>query len=67
MMEGHTLAGVINNAGVAWPAPLLYQSLSDFKKVLNANLCGTFIVTKVSNQCFFSVICLGTAPLESYT
>lgn len=48
-LNGRTLAGLINNAGVAWPAPLLHQSLADFKNVLDANLCGTFIVTKVTN------------------
>ena len=47
-LKGQTLAGLINNAGVAWPAPLLHQSLTDFKKIVHANLCGTFIVTQVN-------------------
>ena len=46
-MKGRCLAALINNAGVAWPAPLLYQPLADFRKTLDANLSGTFIVTKV--------------------
>lgn len=46
-LAGKTLAALVNNAGVAWPAPMLHQPLADFRKILEANLVGTFIVTKV--------------------
>ena len=44
------LCGLVNNAGVAWPAPLMHQPLADFRKLLDANLTGTFIVTQVGNH-----------------
>lgn len=49
-LQGRTLAGLINNAGVAWPAPLLHQPLADFQTILNANCCGVFNVTKVGRS-----------------
>lgn len=46
-LQGTTLSGLINNAGVAWPAPLLHQPISDFQSQINANLIGTVMVTQV--------------------
>jgi hypothetical protein len=62
LLAGRTLFGLINNAGVAWPAPLLHQPLSDFRRIVEANLDGTFIVTQVDSTClllgfFFHVCC----------
>lgn len=45
-LKGRTLFGLVNNAGVAWPAPFLHQPLEDFRRILDANLLGTFIVTQ---------------------
>jgi NAD(P)-dependent dehydrogenase (short-subunit alcohol dehydrogenase family) len=46
MLEGETLFGLVNNAGVAIPAPLIYQSVSEFRGQLEVNLVGPFIVTQ---------------------
>lgn len=44
---GHeTLFGLVNNAGVAVPAPLMLQPISDFRRQMEVNLIGTLIVTQ---------------------
>lgn len=48
-LKGRTLIALINNAGVAWPAPFLHQSVTDFQKIITTNLIGTFMVTQVKN------------------
>ena len=45
-MNGETLFGLVNNAGVAVPAPLLHQPIGDFRKQLEVNLIGQLIVTQ---------------------
>lgn len=40
------LRGLVNNAGIAIPGPLLLQPASDFIKQLETNLLGPFLVTK---------------------
>ena len=45
-LNGETLFGLVNNAGVAVPAPLIYQSTEDFRHQIEVNLIGTLIVTK---------------------
>jgi NAD(P)-dependent dehydrogenase (short-subunit alcohol dehydrogenase family) len=45
-LDGETLSGLVNNAGVAYPAPLIYQSTDDFRAQLEVNLVSVLIVTK---------------------
>ena len=39
-LNGETLFGLVNNAGVAVPAPLIYQPIEDFRKQIEVNLIG---------------------------
>jgi NAD(P)-dependent dehydrogenase (short-subunit alcohol dehydrogenase family) len=43
-LKGETLFGLVNNAGVAVPAPLMYQPIEDFRKQMEVNLIGQLIV-----------------------
>jgi NAD(P)-dependent dehydrogenase (short-subunit alcohol dehydrogenase family) len=43
MFDGETLAGLVNNAGVAVPGPLLYLDIEDFKRQIEINLTGQLI------------------------
>lgn len=45
-MNGETLFGLVNNAGVAVPAPLMLQPIDDFRHQIEVNLTGALIVTK---------------------
>lgn len=45
-LQGETLFGLVNNAGIAVPAPLIYQPTSDYRHQLEVNLIGPFIVTQ---------------------
>jgi NAD(P)-dependent dehydrogenase (short-subunit alcohol dehydrogenase family) len=45
-LEGETLAGLINNAGIAVPGPLMHLPTEDFRQQLEANLVSVLIVTK---------------------
>jgi NAD(P)-dependent dehydrogenase (short-subunit alcohol dehydrogenase family) len=45
-LGGRTLFGLVNNAGVAVPGPLLYLSMDDFRRQLDVNLIGQLIVTQ---------------------
>lgn len=45
-LEGSTLFGLVNNAGVAVPGPLLYLKVDDFKRQIEVNLTGQLIVTQ---------------------
>jgi NAD(P)-dependent dehydrogenase (short-subunit alcohol dehydrogenase family) len=45
-LGGETLAGLVNNAGVAVPGPLLELKISDFEHQLVVNLAGPLIVTR---------------------
>ncbi len=45
-LEGATLFGLINNAGIAVPGPLLYLKVEDFRHQLAVNLTGQLIVTQ---------------------
>ncbi|HEX5839454.1 MAG TPA: SDR family NAD(P)-dependent oxidoreductase [Anaerolineales bacterium] len=46
LLNGETLFGLVNNAGVAFPAPLIYQPTDDFRRQLEVNLVSVLIVTK---------------------
>ncbi len=45
-LGGETLFGLVNNAGVAVPGPLLELGLEDFTRQLAVNLAGPLIVTQ---------------------
>jgi NAD(P)-dependent dehydrogenase (short-subunit alcohol dehydrogenase family) len=46
MLAGETLAGLVNNAGVAVPGPLLYLKIDDFRHQIEVNLTGQLVVTQ---------------------
>jgi NAD(P)-dependent dehydrogenase (short-subunit alcohol dehydrogenase family) len=45
-LEGVTLFGLVNNAGIAVAGPLLYLKVEDFRQQLAVNLTGQLIVTQ---------------------
>ena len=45
-LNGETLAGLVNNAGIAVPGPLLHLPIADFRKQLEVNLTGQLIATQ---------------------
>lgn len=45
-LNGNTLWGLINNAGMLVPGPLLYLSIDELKKQLDVNIVGQVIVTQ---------------------
>lgn len=45
-LNGETLFGLVNNAGVASPAPLIHQPIDDFREQLEINVTGQLIVTQ---------------------
>jgi len=47
-LQGQTLAGLINNAGIANHAVLMYQPIDEFRNVLEINLVGTLAVTQAT-------------------
>lgn len=59
-LGGETLAGLVNNAGIAVAGPLLYLPLDEWKKQLDVNLTGVVIVT----QAFAPLLGAGGAPVK---
>jgi NAD(P)-dependent dehydrogenase (short-subunit alcohol dehydrogenase family) len=45
-LDGEILFGLVNNAGIAVPAPLIHQPIDDFRHQLEVNLVSVLIVTK---------------------
>ena len=45
-LNGETLFGLVNNAGIAVPAPLIHQTTDDFRHQIEVNLISVLIVTK---------------------
>jgi NAD(P)-dependent dehydrogenase (short-subunit alcohol dehydrogenase family) len=45
-LNGETLFGLVNNAGIAVPGPLMYLPAEDFRHQLEVNLVSVLIVTK---------------------
>jgi NAD(P)-dependent dehydrogenase (short-subunit alcohol dehydrogenase family) len=45
-LDGATLFGLVNNAGIAVPGPLIHQPIADFRKQMEVNLIGQLIVTQ---------------------
>jgi NAD(P)-dependent dehydrogenase (short-subunit alcohol dehydrogenase family) len=46
MLDGETLAGLVNNAGIAVPGGLLDLSVDEFRRQIEINVMGPVIVTK---------------------
>ena len=59
-LKGQTLAGLINNAGVANHAVLMHQPIDQFRLVLEINLIGTLAVIQASR---FYLTCTAGASL----
>jgi NAD(P)-dependent dehydrogenase (short-subunit alcohol dehydrogenase family) len=45
-LDGRTLFGLVNNAGIAVPGPLLHLPIEDFRRQIDVNLIGQLIVTQ---------------------
>jgi len=45
-LNGETLFGLVNNAGIAIPAPLMHMPINEFRKQLEVNVTGQLIVTQ---------------------
>ncbi len=45
-LNGETLFGLVNNAGIAVPAPLMHQPIADFRKQIEVNLIAQLVVTQ---------------------
>jgi len=45
-LSGQTLFGLVNNAGIAVPGPLLYLRPEEFRRQLDVNLVGQLVVTQ---------------------
>ncbi len=45
-LGGRTLAGLVNNAGIAVPGPLLLLTRDEFEEQLRINVLGPFLVTR---------------------
>jgi NAD(P)-dependent dehydrogenase (short-subunit alcohol dehydrogenase family) len=45
-LGGHTLLGLVNNAGIATPGPIMHQPLADYRRQIEVNLIGAFTVAK---------------------
>ncbi|MEM7691539.1 MAG: SDR family oxidoreductase [Pseudomonadota bacterium] len=45
-LNGRTLAGLVNNAGIAVPGPLLDMPLAEFQQQMDVNVIGPFMVTQ---------------------
>jgi NAD(P)-dependent dehydrogenase (short-subunit alcohol dehydrogenase family) len=45
-LNGEMLFGLVNNAGIAVPAPLMHQPTDDFRHQIEVNLVSVLIVTK---------------------
>lgn len=46
VLGGKTLRGLVNNAGIATPGPLIHQPLGDYRKQIEVNLIGAFTVSQ---------------------
>ncbi len=45
-LKGKTLDGLVNNAGIAVPGPLMHQPIKDFRLQIEVNLVSVLIVTQ---------------------
>ena len=61
-LSGETLFGLVNNAGIAVPAPLIHQDTDEFRHQLEVNLVSVLIVTKAFVPLLGSDRSLGGKP-----
>ncbi len=59
-LGGEPLFGLVNNAGIAVPGPLLYLDIDEFRQQLEVNVTGQLIVTQA-----FVPLLMATAPREA--
>jgi NAD(P)-dependent dehydrogenase (short-subunit alcohol dehydrogenase family) len=59
-LQGRALAGLVNNAGVAYPGPLLYQPVEEFRRQFEINLTGQLRVI----QAFAPLLGAGAARIR---
>ena len=45
-LRGRTLLGLVNNAGIAMPGPVLHQPVTEFRKQIEVNLIGAYTVSQ---------------------
>ena len=45
-LNGQSLFGLVNNAGIAVPAPIMHQPIDDFRHQMEVNLIGAVIVSQ---------------------
>jgi NAD(P)-dependent dehydrogenase (short-subunit alcohol dehydrogenase family) len=45
-LNGETLAGLVNNAGIAIPGPVLHQSLAAYRAQIDVNLIGAYVASQ---------------------
>jgi NAD(P)-dependent dehydrogenase (short-subunit alcohol dehydrogenase family) len=45
-LNGETLFGLVNNAGISVPGPLLYLKMEDFRRQIEVSLTGQLVVTQ---------------------
>lgn len=51
-LGGETLAGLVNNAGVAVAGPVLELSVDDFRRQMEINVIGPVIATRPLGRCW---------------
>ena len=61
-LQGKTLAGLVNNAGIAVSGPLLNVSPDDYRHQLEVNLVGPFLVTQAFAPLLGADLTLSGAP-----
>ena len=52
-LQGRTLFGLVNNAGIANHACLAHQLIEEFRRVIQINLIGTLAVMQVRMEALF--------------
>ncbi len=60
-----TLFGLVNNAGIATPGPLLYLKIDDFDRQIMVNLAGPLIVTQAFAPCSAPIVRARGRPVGS--
>ena len=56
-LGGQTLAGLVNNAGIAVPGPVLELSADEFRRQLDVNVVGPIIATQAFGRCSEPIPC----------
>ncbi len=61
-LSGKTLVGLVNNAGIATPGPVLHQPLKDYRQQIEVNLIGAFTASQAFAQLLGADRSLSGAP-----